>query len=209
MVLFYFNENEYLIFKQLSSKLEETQFLFVCLKSDKKENYTQKVKQIQGSFYQMIKNGLTQNSEKDNIMNVLNYLYLCSVLLYEKIDNFDISEGDNEDRNKKMIEKIIELNKTLFFVNIIKDNNHKEIFGMNKVINKIRQILRYTKEKNMKCLYNIINENEENINDIDTKYQQLKVDSEEKKELKDFIEFDNDINSIRRDNYDKNENSLK
>ena len=205
----YFNENEYLIFKQLSSKLEETQFLFVCLKSDKKENYTQKVKQIQGSFYQMIKNGLTQNSEKDNIMNVLNYLYLCSVLLYEKIDNFDISEGDNEDRNKKMIEKIIELNKTLFFVNIIKDNNHKEIFGMNKVINKIRQILRYTKEKNMKCLYNIINENEENINDIDTKYQQLKVDSEEKKELKDFIEFDNDINSIRRDNYDKNENSLK
>ena len=76
----------------------------------------------------MIKNGLTQNSEKDNIMNVLNYLYLCSVFLYEKIDNFDISEGDNEDRNKKMIEKIIELNKTLFFVNIIKDNNHKEIF---------------------------------------------------------------------------------
>lgn len=46
----YFNDNEYLIFKQLTEKLDNTQFLFVCTKS--KENIEdEKIENIQESFF--------------------------------------------------------------------------------------------------------------------------------------------------------------
>ena len=68
----YFNVNEYIIFKQLSKKLDNTHFLFLCSKS-KLQNNKQLIDKIKKSFYKMIKNGLNKEKEKENIIDVLNY----------------------------------------------------------------------------------------------------------------------------------------
>ena len=83
----FFNDNEYSIFKKLTEKLDETQFLFVCLKSELL-SIDKKVKTIKRSFYNMIQKGSEKKSDQKNIMNVLNYLYLCQNkdILYEEIE---------------------------------------------------------------------------------------------------------------------------
>ena len=157
----FFNENKYSIFKQLSERLDETQFLFVCLKS-KLLNIENRVKIIKRSFYEMIKKGSEKYSDKKNILNVLNYLYLCQNkdILYREIDKksnsnsdqlsfFDKLSQDDEDieiKNKILIDKIIELDRTLFFANLVEDDEHKEIFGMNKISRAIRKSFKYLKK---------------------------------------------------------------
>ena len=170
----------------------------------------------------MINYGLEKYSEKNNVLNVLNYLYLCQnkEILYEKIDNgkddnqtsfldrLDQQFKDSKNRNKEIIDKIIEINKTLFFVNLIKDKKHKEIFGMNKVSKKVREILNYISRRNIEFLNDKKNANEENIEKLNKKIKNLKEELEEKKELKNFTEADNDINQIRRNNFEKDKESL-
>ena len=73
----FFNENEYFIFKQLTKKLDNTQFLFVCTKA-KEDDEDNKIDDIRESFFQMIKIGLEKKKEKETIINVLNYLYFIS-----------------------------------------------------------------------------------------------------------------------------------
>ena len=176
----FFNDNEYSIFKQLTEKLDETQFLFVCLKSELL-NIDKKVKNIKRSFYNMIQKGSEKNSDKKNIMNVLNYLYLCQNkdILYEEIEKKNNSDSDQlsffdelsqndediESKNKMMIDKIIELDKTLFFANLIEDEEHKEIFGINKISRAIRKSFKYLKKRNLKFLKNKINELNTKIED--------------------------------------------
>lgn len=114
-------------------------------------------------------------------MNVLNYLYLCQNkdILYEEIDKKNNSDSDQlssfdkliqndediESKNKMMIDKIIELDKTLFFANLIEDDEHKEIFGINKISRAIRKSFKYLKKRNLKFLKNKINELNTKIED--------------------------------------------
>jgi len=197
----FFNDNEYSIFKQLTAKLDETQFLFVCLKSGL-SNINKKVKNIKRSFYNMIQKGSEKISDEKNIMNVLNYLYLCQNkdILYEEIDKksnsdseqlsfFDkLSQNDEdiESKNKMMIDKILELDKTLFFANLIEDDEHKEIFGMNKISRAIRKSFKYLKKRNIKFLKNKINELNTKIEDKTNK----KLNKSSQK-FKECIETDN------------------
>ena len=94
-----FNNNEYLIFKQLTEKLDNTQFLFVCT-SSKKNVEDNKIERIRESFYNMIEKG--EESDK-NIMNILGFLYYCQKkdIYYEEIDN-DIKKGIKEEKFKEM-----------------------------------------------------------------------------------------------------------
>ena len=94
-----FNNNEYLIFKQLTEKLDNTQFLFVCTRS-KKNVEDNKIERIRESFYNMIEKG--EESDK-NIMNILGFLYYCQKkdIYYEEIDN-DIKKGIKEEKFKEM-----------------------------------------------------------------------------------------------------------
>ena len=196
----FFNDNEYSIFKQLTAKLDETQFLFVCLKSEL-SNIDKKVKKIKRSFYNMIQKGSKKISDEKNIMNVLNYLYLCQNkdILYGEIDKksnsdseqlsfFDKLNQDYEDiesKNKMMIDKILELDKTLFFANLIEDDDHKKIFGMNKISRAIRKSFKYLKKRNLKFIKNKINELNTKIEDKTNK--KLNKSS---KEFKECIEVD-------------------
>ena len=144
----FFNENEYFIFKQLTKKLDNTQFLFVCTKA-KENDEDNKIEDIRESFFQMIKIGLEKKNEKENIINVLNYLYLSvkKDISYDEIFEDDTEENRNkfkqmsffekldlkfkdkkeEDKNSEMIETILQEDETLLFTNLIVDNNHNKI----------------------------------------------------------------------------------
>ena len=185
-----FNDNEYFIFKQLTEKLDNTQFLFICTRSEKDVN-SNKIERIRDSFYNMIEKG--EESDK-NIMNTLGFLYYCQKkeIYYEEIDN-DIKRDikkeafnqmnffeklnlifknyEREDKIEKMINIILEKDKTLLFVNLIKDKEHEEIFGMKNVSEKLRETLTYIKENNMK----FINDNV-GINKIKKKKKKKKIE---------------------------------
>ena len=178
-----FNDNEYFIFKQLTEKLDNTQFLFICTRS-KKDVKSDKIERIRESFYNMIAKG--EESDK-NIMNTLGFLYYCQKkeIYYEEIDN-DIKRDikkeafnqmnffeklnlifknyERETKIEKMINIILEKDKTLLFVNLIKDNKHEEIFGMKNVSEKLREALTFIKSNNMKFINDniIINKIKEN-----------------------------------------------
>ena len=65
----FFNENEYLIFKQLTKKLDNTQFLFVFTKA-KEDVEDNKIEDIRESFIQMIQtrfNGCMFTKSKENL----------------------------------------------------------------------------------------------------------------------------------------------
>ena len=221
----YFNDNEYMIFKQLSKKLDNTHFLFLCSKS-KMQNNKQLIDKIQKSFYKMIKNGLNKKKEKENIMNVLNYLYFCQKKdidykeIYSNTENVNLeifnnmnfyekmklkfSNYNEEDKNKEMINKIIEEDNNLIFINLKLDEEHNEIFGMNKVSKKIREALINIKNDNMKFLNENIKYNKMQKLELDKKIKDLEKMLEENKEINDFI--DNDDNCIQAlNNIKKNE----
>ena len=188
-----FNNNEYLIFKQLTEKLDNTQFLFVCTRS-KKNVEDNKIERIRESFYNMIEKG---EESDENIMNKLGFLYYCQKkdIYYEEIDN-DIKKGIKEEKFKEMnffekaylkfkdyerekkIEEIInivlEKDKTLLFVNLIKDKEHEEIFGMKNVSKKLREALTYIKENNMKFINANVKINEIKENELKQKIEKLK-----------------------------------
>ena len=71
----FFNDNEYLIFRQLTEKYDNTQFLFICTKS-KEEVEEEIIENIQESFYQMIRKGINEESE-EKMMNIMKFLYYC------------------------------------------------------------------------------------------------------------------------------------
>ena len=187
----YFNDNEYLIFKQLTEKLDNTQFLFVCTKSI--ENVEEKkIEYIQESFYQMIKRGINERESNENIMDQLKFLYYCQKkdFKYEEIkenkekkekfeqlnffEKFELKfkNTSNDEIIDEMLKKILEKDESLLFVNLIKDNEHNRIFGMEKVSKKIIEALEYIKKNNMKF-----------IND------DMKMNEEQKKKLKSRIEY--------------------
>ncbi len=187
----YFNDNEYLIFKQLTEKLDNTQFLFICTKS--KENVEEKkIEYIQESFYEMIKRGINGRESDENIIDQLKFLYYCQKkdFKYEEIkenkekkekfeqlnffEKFELKfkNTSNDEIIDEMLKKILEKDESLLFVNLIKDNEHNRIFGMEKVSKKIREALEYIKKNNMKF-----------IND------DMKMNEEQKKKLKSRIEY--------------------
>ena len=205
----FFNENEYFIFKQLTKKLDNTQFLFVCTKS-KEDDEDNKIDEIRESFYQMIKKGLGKKKEKENIINVLNYLYFAvkkdfsfqeifeddteenrnkfnQMSFFEKLD-LKFKDKNEEDKNEEMIETILQKDETLLFTNLIEDNNHNKIFGMEKVSKQIRKALEYIKENNLKFL------------DTDKE-----LNKEKSKELKEEIKkYQNDIDDYNKEPYTDN-----
>ena len=224
----YFNENEYKIFKQLSNKLDSTQFIFLCSKS-KSENDSIVSEKIKKSFYKMIQNGLKKDKDKDNIMNVLNYLYLCQkkdikyseidrktnitkedfikLNLYEKLE-LKFKNYTEENKNKEMVHKIIEENNNLIFTNLKLDKDHIKIFGMKKVSQKIREALLNIKNDNIKFFNEQIKYNKENKIELDKKIKYYKKLLEENKDIKDFIDSDQDINNIRRGKHEETESLL-
>ena len=160
----YFNENEYSIFEQLASKDDITQFIFICSKCPSKID-EKKVTLIQNSFFKMIKKGLEKEKKaQKNLIDVLNYLYYCqkkdinyneietqidekkfnSLNFFEKLE-LKFENFKEEERNKNMTNTIIEKDKTLFFMNLIIDQNHNKIFGMNNISKKIREALGHIK----------------------------------------------------------------
>ena len=205
----FFNENEYFIFKQLTKKLDNTQFLFVCTKS-KEDDEDNKIDEIRESFYQMIKKGLEKKKEKENIINVLNYLYLAvkKDISFQEIFEDDTEENRNkfnqmgffekldlkfkdkkeEDKNEEMIKTILQKDETLLFTNLIEDNNHNKMFGMEIVSKQIRKALEYIKENNLKFL------------DTDKKFNKEKT-----KELEEEIKkYQNDIDDYNKEPYTDN-----
>ena len=214
----YFNDNEYIIFQQLSKKLDTTHFLFLCSKS-KVRNNKQLIDKIKKSFYKMIKNGLNKKKEKENIMNVLNYLYFCQKNdidykeIYSNTNNVNLEIFNNmnfyekmklkfnnyseEDKNKEMINKIIEEDNNLIFINLKLDEEHNEIFGMNKVSKKIREILINIKNDNMKFLNDNIKYNKLQKLELDKKINDLEKTLEENDDINDFIENDDCIQVIK------------
>ena len=189
----FFNENEYFIFKQLTKKLDNTQFLFVCTKA-KENDEDNKIEDIRESFFQMIKIGLEKKNEKENIINVLNYLYLSvkKDISYDEIFEDDTEENRNkfkqmsffekldlkfkdkkeEDKNSEMIETILQEDETLLFTNLIVDNNHNKIFGMEKVSKRIRKALNYIKENNLKFIDNDKKLNKERSKELEKKIKE-------------------------------------
>ena len=212
----YFNENEYSIFEQLASKDDITQFIFICSKSPV-ENDEKKVKMIQNSFFQMIKLGLEkEKKQRKNLIDVLNYLYYCqkkdinydeikSKIDKEKFDSMNFFEKlelkfkdyKDEERNREMTNTIIEKDKTLFFINLIIDNNHNKKFGMNKISKKIREALGYIKLNNINFLNEEIKINQEKIKTLENEINFHKKKLEENKEIINFINNNEDINTIR------------
>ena len=102
-------------------------------------------------------------------------------------DELSQNDEDIESKNKMMIDKIIELDKTLFFANLIEDEEHKEIFGINKISRAIRKSFKYLKKRNLKFLKNKINELNTKIEDKTKK--KLKINL---KDFKECIEVDNE-----------------
>jgi len=202
-----FNNNEYLIFKQLTEKLDNTQFLFVCTRS-KKNVEDNKIERIRDSFYNMIEKG--EESDK-NIMNTLGFLYYCQKkeIYYEEIEN-DIKKEIKEEKFKEMnffeklnlkfknyerekkidemINIVLEKDKTLLFVNLIKDKEHEEIFGMKNVSQKLREALTYIKENNMKFINANVKINEIKENELKQKIEKLK------KQINEIEDEKNNIN---------------
>jgi len=202
-----FNNNEYLIFKQLTEKLDNTQFLFVCTRS-KKNVEDNKIERIRDSFYNMIEKG--EESDK-NIMNTLGFLYYCQKkeIYYEEIEN-DIKKEIKEEKFKEMnffeklnlkfknyerekkidemINIVLEKDKTLLFVNLIKDKEHEEIFGMKNVSQKLREALTYIKENNMKFINANAKINEIKENELKQKIEKLK------KQINEIEDEKNNIN---------------
>ena len=228
----YFNDNEYIIFKQLSKKLDNTQFLFLCSKS-KLQNDKEIIVKIKKSFYKMIKNGLNKKNEKESIMNVLNYLYFCQKKdidykeIYSNTDKVDLeifnkmnfyekmklkfNNYKEETKNKEMINKIIEEDNNLIFINLKIDKEHNEIFGMNKVSKKIREALINIKNDNIKFLNENIENNKMKKIELDNKINDLSKTLKENEGINDF--FDNDdclqaINNFNQNIYNDTQSLL-
>ena len=154
----FFNDNEYPIFKQLTKRLDTTHFLFICSKS-KEDKSDSVLKKIKIAFLKMLQKGLKNKEEKENILNALNYMYYCikKDILYDEMNKKVIDKQEFEKmnffeklnlkfenykeihKNKEMIDTILKLDETLIFVNIKIDEEHKTLFGMNKVSKKIRE----------------------------------------------------------------------
>jgi GTP-binding protein EngB required for normal cell division len=215
----YFNDNEYLIFKQLTEKLDNTQFLFVCTKS--KENIEdEKIEEIQESFVQMIQRGIEETKSDANIINQLKFLYYCQKkdFNYEEInenitkekfeelnffEKFELKFKNTPDNEliDEMTKKILEKDESLLFVNLIKDKDHNRIFGMEKVSKKIRDALKYIKANNMKFINDDMKINEEQKNRLKRKIECLKkkINENEENNINNYI--DPDINThIRKSN---------
>lgn len=225
----FFNENEYFIFKQLTKKLDNTQFLFVCTKSKENDEDNNKIDDIRESFFQMIKIGLEKKKEKENIINVLNYLYLSvkkdisyseifeddteenrnkfkKMNFFEKLD-LKFKDKEEEDKNSEMIETILQKDETLLFTNLIVDNNHNKIFGMEKVSKQIRKALNYIKENNLKFINNDKKLDKERSKELEKKikeYQRNIDDYNNEPYLN-----DPDLNEVRRQMKDDEVDLLK
>ena len=222
----YFNDNEYLIFKQLSKKLDSSNFLFICSKS-KEVNNKKVIEKIRKSFYQMISKGLEKHSEKDNIMNILNYLYFCQKkdIKFEEIktsiDEKEFNEKnflekllikfqnvDDTNKNKEMISTIIKEDETLIFTNLMKDEDHEKIFGLDKVSKQIRKVLEYIKEDNIKFIKDKQEINKRKIKELNLKIKIIKENLKENKEIIKFINNNEIINGINSINDDEEQSLL-
>ena len=224
----YFNENEYFIFKQLTKKLDNTQFLFICTKA-KENDEDNKIDDIRESFFQMIKIGLEKKKEKENIINVLNYLYLSvkkdisydeifedeteenrnkykQMSFFEKLD-LKFKGKDEEDKNSEMIETILKEDETLLFTNLIKDNNHNKIFGMDKVSKQIRKALNYIKENNLKFINTDKKLNKERRKELEKKIKEYQNNIDDYN--KDPFIIDPEYDEVRRQNRDEDIENLK
>ena len=193
----FFNENEYPIFRKLSEKLDSTQFLFICSKS-KAENNDDILNQIKKSFFKMINKGISNKSEKNKILNGFTYLYysikkdisydeIKEVKLdkkkFEEMDFFEKLElkfknKSEVEKNKEMIDTIFKKDETLIFVNLMIDDEHKKLFGMNKVSEKIREAFKFIQYNNMIFINENIQVNENKINDLNSQINKLKNDIE-------------------------------
>ena len=197
----YFDKNEYLIFKQLTEKYDNTQFLFICTKSQE-DVEPEIIENIQLSFYEMIQKGIQEESE-ENMMNRLKFLYYCQKKdiyyeeIKEKIDKNKFNElnffekldlkfknYEREEKIQEMIGKILENGESLLFVNLIKDKNHTKIFGMKNVSEKLRKALKYIKENNMKFLYDNIKMNEIERNKLKERIKKLEEKLDENSKIK-------------------------
>jgi hypothetical protein len=91
----------------LTKKLDKTQFLFVCTKA-KEDDEDNKIDDIRESFFQMIKIGLEKKKEKENIINVLNYLYLSvkKDISYSELFEDDTEENRNKFKKMGFFEKL-------------------------------------------------------------------------------------------------------
>ena len=193
----YFNTNEYEIFKQLSKNHHMSHFLFVCTKSKENvKNQKKEFKSIKESFFKMIKKGIEEEckDEKNKFINTLNYLYYCQKkeIYYNEVDQkikkkdfnkmefyqrmeLKFRDKNEEDKINEMLDTIIEKDKTVIFVNLKEDEEHANLFGMDKLCSRIIEILTDNKSINMKILNNELDNNEIKIYDLKEKMQKKKM----------------------------------
>ena len=120
---------------------------------------------------------------------------------FEKLD-LKFKDKNEEDKNAEMVETILQKDETLLFTNLIEDNNHNKIFGMEKVSKQIRKALEYIKENNLKFI-----DSDKKLN----KEKSKELNKEIKKYQKDIDDYnkepytnDPDYNEDLRHTYDEN-----
>ena len=94
---------------------------------------------------------------------------------------------DDTDKNKEMIATILKEDETLIFTNLIIDEEHKRIFGMNKVSKQIRKILNYIKEDNIKFIKDKQEINNQKIEELNQQIHQIREKLKENPEINTFI----------------------
>ena len=144
----------------------------------------------------MIKKGIEEEckDEKNKFINTLNYLYYCQKkeIYYNEVDQkikkkdfnkmefyqrmeLKFRDKNEEDKINEMLDTIIEKDKTVIFVNLKEDEEHANLFGMDKLCSRIIEILTDNKSINMKILNNELDNNERKIYDLKEKMQKKKM----------------------------------
>jgi hypothetical protein len=106
-----------------------------------------------------------------------------------------------------MIETILQKDETLLFTNLIVDNNHNKIFGMEKVSKQIRKALNYIKENNLKFISNDKKLNKERSKELEEKIKEYQKNIDDYN--KQPYTYDPDMDEVRRQMNDEKVELLK
>lgn len=125
---------------------------------------------------------------------------------FEKLD-LKFKDKEEEDKNSEMIETILQKDETLLFTNLIVDNNHNKIFGMENVSKQIRKALNYIKENNLKFINNDKKLNKERSKELEKKIKEYQRDIDDYNN-EPYLN-DPDLNETRRQMKDDEVDLLK
>lgn len=106
-----------------------------------------------------------------------------------------------------MIETILQKDETLLFTNLIVDNNHNKIFGIEKVSKQIRKALNYIKENNLKFISNDKKLNKERSKELEEKIKEYQKNIDDYN--KQPYTYDPELDEVRRQMNDEEVELLK